>query len=88
MKGALAGAFTSWLALIALHAVASNGGSGRISELAGDVDRFVKRALDPAVPAIPDLRAGAAAAAMTPAQAAATGYVTPSAPNPFAQRPL
>lgn len=54
----LRGVMTAWLGLIALQAVVSKGGSGRISELMGDVDRLLQRALDPTVPAIPDLRNG------------------------------
>jgi hypothetical protein len=57
-RGALRGALSAWLGLIALHAVVSKGGSGRIVEALGDVDRLLQRALDPSVPAIPDLRNG------------------------------
>jgi hypothetical protein len=56
--GALRGAMTAWLGLIALHAVGTAGGAGRIAELARDVATFIDRALDPTIPAIPDLRAG------------------------------
>lgn len=56
MRGALAAAFSTWLALVALQAVATRGSAGRISELAGDIDAIVERVLDPTVPAIPDLR--------------------------------
>lgn len=73
-KHALRGAVTAWMALIVLNAVGSAGGSGRLSSLLGDVDRMVKRALSPDVPAIPDRRGGGAAGTssyITPAQAAA-----------------
>lgn len=55
MSRALGSAFTMWLALIALHAVATKG-SGRIAELLGDVNSIVERVLDADVAAIPDLR--------------------------------
>jgi hypothetical protein len=61
-RGALRGAMTAWLGLIALQAVSTTGGSGRISALFGDVNRLVERALDPKVPAIPDRRTAAPAA--------------------------
>ena len=69
---ALRGAVTAWMALIVLGAVGTAGGSGRLAGLFGDVDRLVKRALDPNVPAIPDRRAGANSthSYITPAQAA------------------
>lgn len=56
--GALRGAMSAWLGLIALHALSTAGGSNRVTELAGDVATFIDRALDPTIPAIPDLRAG------------------------------
>jgi hypothetical protein len=56
--GALRGALSAWLGLIALQAVSTKGGSGRIVELANSVSSFVDRALDPTIPAIPDLRSG------------------------------
>lgn len=65
-RGALRGAATAWLALIALQAVGTSGGSGRIAALLGDVNRLVERALDPRVPAIPDRRAHAAGPAAAP----------------------
>lgn len=49
------GMVTAWLGLIVLQAVAA-GGSGKVAGFFGDVDRLVKRALDPSVPAIPDRR--------------------------------
>jgi hypothetical protein len=48
---------TAWLALIALQTVSSRG-SGRVAGAFADVNRLVKRALDPSVPAIPDRRTG------------------------------
>jgi hypothetical protein len=53
---ALRGAVTAWLSLIALQAIGTQGGSGRIASFFGDVDNLVKRALDPTVPAIRDRR--------------------------------
>jgi hypothetical protein len=48
--------FTTWLALIALQALSGSGASGRVAEAFRDVNSLIERALDPAVPAIPDLR--------------------------------
>lgn len=48
--------FTTWLALIALQALATKGASGRVGEFFADIDRLLERALDPTVPAVPDLR--------------------------------
>jgi hypothetical protein len=58
--GALRGAVTAWLGLAALYAVADPryDGSSRLIELANGVANFIDRALNPNVPAIPDLRAG------------------------------
>ena len=72
-KHALRGAVTAWLALIALQAVSSRGGSGRVASFFGDVDGLVQRALSPDVPAIPDRRGGRndTSSYITPAQAAA-----------------
>lgn len=53
---AVRGAVSAWLALIALQAIGTSGGSGRIAALFNDVDKLVKRALDPNVPAIRDRR--------------------------------
>ena len=55
--GAVRGLMTAWLGLIALHTLADKG-SGRVGEFLGDVDRLLQRALDPTIPAIPDLRNG------------------------------
>jgi hypothetical protein len=62
-RGALRGAFAAWLGLIALHAVSTRGGSGRVTEFFGDVNGLVSRVLDPDIPAIPDRRTGTATAA-------------------------
>lgn len=59
MGHALRGAVTAWLALIALQAVVSQGGSGKIAGLFTDLDALLQRAFDPSVPAIPDRRNGA-----------------------------
>ena len=54
MKGTLGWMFTTWLALIALQTLSTQGASGRVSSLFADVNSLVQRALDPNVPAIPD----------------------------------
>jgi hypothetical protein len=54
MGHGLRGAVTAWLALIVLQTVGTQGGSGRLVSLFGDLDTLVKRALDPGTPAIPD----------------------------------
>lgn len=54
-RGVISGA----LALIALQAiVGSDEAAGRVGGMLAGVARLVRRGLDPAVPAIPDLRAG------------------------------
>lgn len=59
MKRGLTAAFTTWLALVALQTLASSSfAPARVKSLFQDVDSIVERALDPSVPAIPDLRAG------------------------------
>lgn len=55
---ALRGAMVAWLGLIALQAVGTAGGSGRLAELFAAANQLVHRALDPTVPAIPDLAHG------------------------------
>lgn len=57
---ALRGMVTAWLGLVALQAVSTKGGSGRVASLFSDVDKLVQRAFDPNVPAIPNRSAGAA----------------------------
>jgi len=56
MKSTATWMFTTWLALIALQAVVSKAGSGRIGSLFADANNVLNRALDPNVPAIPDHR--------------------------------
>jgi hypothetical protein len=56
VKGTLGWMFTTWLALIALQTLSTTGASGRVASLFTDVNSVVQRALDPAVPAIPDRR--------------------------------
>jgi len=72
-RHALRGAVTAWMALIVLNAVGTAGGSGRLASAFADVDRLIKRALSPDVPAIPDRRGGRndTSSYITPAQAAA-----------------
>jgi hypothetical protein len=82
-RGALRGAATAWLGLIALQVVTSGEGSGRLSEVFVWVNSLVTRALDPDVAAIPDLSSGEAwgptAAAAAPAAAPSAGAIaTPS----------
>jgi len=81
-RHALQGAVTAWLALIALSAIGSKGGSGRVASLFADVDGLVQRALSPNVPAIPDRRGAAAGGSsyLTPAQAAAAAKAAAGAP--------
>lgn len=58
MRGhAVRGMVTAWLGLIVLQTVGSTG-SGRVAGAFADINRLVKRALDPSVPAIPDRRTG------------------------------
>lgn len=54
IRGVVAGV----LALIALQVITSRGGSKNVTGLFGTAGSMVKRALDPSVPAIPDLRKG------------------------------
>lgn len=56
--GTARAAASAVLGLVALQAVGSRGGSGRIAELFNDANTILERVLDPAVPAIPDLRVG------------------------------
>lgn len=82
----LRGVMSAWLGLIALQTIASSGGSGRITSFFTDVDRLVKRALDPTVPAIPDRRAKPVAGGygpifnMTPEQLADVAKAVGNAP--------
>lgn len=54
--GTLSWAFSAVLGLVALQALTSRQGSGRVGQMFGDVNRLVERVLDPTVPAIPDRR--------------------------------
>lgn len=54
------------LSLIALQALVSTGGSGRVASLLADVNRLVVRVLDPTVPAIPDRSNGTSSADSIP----------------------
>lgn len=58
-RGGLRGAATAALGLIALQALVSKGGTGRVATLLDDVNGLVERMLDPSVPAIPDRSTGA-----------------------------
>lgn len=80
-SGALRGVLTAWLSLIALQAVGSSGGSGRVGDAFRDLNGIVGRVLDPAVPAIPDRRAGATtgtATSTTPASRTKTPLPAPA----------
>lgn len=68
--------FTTWLALIALQALGTKGAGGRVGEFFADADRLLERALDPTVPAIPDLRT-TAKAPKAPKTAATAPDTTP-----------
>lgn len=74
--GALRGVMTAWLGLIALQSLSKAEASNRVTELAGNVATFIDRALDPTIPAIPDLRAGETWGTGAPAQ-----IVSPSGPS-------
>lgn len=84
MNHAFRGAVTAWLALIALQAVSTKGGSGRVASLFQDINRLVGRALDPTVPAIPDLRTGSwgQVTSTTPYSRPADMPVPAPSPNP------
>jgi hypothetical protein len=69
---------TAWLGLIVLQTVSTTG-SGRVAGAFADVNRLVKRALDPKVPAIPDRRDGAA----SPAPDAVANGAAAAARPPF-----
>jgi hypothetical protein len=58
--GTVRGIFAGFLGLVALHAVGTKGGSGRVASAFADVAGLIERVLDADVPAIPDRRAGAA----------------------------
>ena len=80
-RHALRGALTAWMALIVLNTVGSAGGSGKVASLFGDVDRLVKRALSPDVPAIPDRhgKTSGGSSYITPAQAQAAAKASAGA---------
>lgn len=78
MKSGLSWAFTTWLALIALQAIGTRGGSGRIASAFADLDQLLTRALDPNVPAIPDRRSGAATTTTSTSTTATGAALSPS----------
>jgi hypothetical protein len=86
VKGALGGAVAAWLGLIALQAIGSTGGSGRVAEFLTGANTALEHLLDPAVPAIPDRRTGArnsvatGGAVTTPAAAASPPRIPVPAP--------
>lgn len=85
-RGALRGAMSAALGLIALQAVSSKKGSGRISGLLTDVNGLVLRVLDPTVPAIPDRRQPRSGQPATGSAPAATAP-TPRLPTPVPVNP-
>jgi hypothetical protein len=84
--GSVRGVFAGFLGLVALHAVGSRGGSGRIAEAFGDVAGVIERVLNPTVPAIPDKRSGAASATNGPNSTSSAAAVTRMFPNVEEQR--
>lgn len=75
--GATRGVFAGFLGLIALQALGSNGGSGRVASAFADLSGLIERVLDPDVPAIPDRRAGAAIQPGNTVRNAAAAAVSP-----------
>jgi hypothetical protein len=76
-RHALRGAVSAWLGLILLRTIGENG-SGPIADLLADLDAMVQRALDPAVPAIPDRRTSAeGTAVVTPGGTPTGGHIDP-----------
>ena len=61
--GTVRGMAAGFLGLIALQAVGTRGGSGRVAEAFSDVAGLIERVMSPEVPAIPDRRAGGDTAA-------------------------
>jgi hypothetical protein len=57
--GTFSWAVSAWLSLIALQALTSPSAPSRVSGLFTGAQSFVERALNPTVPAIPDLRTSA-----------------------------
>jgi hypothetical protein len=77
-RHAFRGALTAWMTLIVLQTVSTAGGSGKVAGLFDDVNNLVKRALDPAVPAIPDRRTGSqGTAVVTPGGTPTGGHIDP-----------
>lgn len=84
MSGGWRGLFGAWLALAALQAIgSSSAATGRVGGALSGVAGLVRRALDPTVPAIPDLRPGrdrnAPADLSSPPPAPAPAVSTPPA---------
>lgn len=88
MAGTMRAAAGSVLGLVALQAVSTRGGSGRVAEAFRDINTMVDRLLDPNVPAIPNLAGGEqwGTTARVPASSggSTSGRVpVPAAPAPF-----
>lgn len=59
--GTVGWAFSAWLSLIALQALTGPSAPGRVSGIFAGAQKAVDRALNPNLPAIPDLRTRATA---------------------------
>jgi hypothetical protein len=93
-RGAFTGAAGAALGLIVLQVATTREGSGKVAGVLTAVDSLVKRAKDPAVPAIPDRSNGAPAPYVNPGVASPyipEGFIGPvqpgSVPIPPAVRP-
>jgi hypothetical protein len=76
---------TACLGLVALQAVSTRGGSGRVASLLTDINGVVERVLDPKVPAIPDRSVAAGAARSVAAGNAGPAQAMPVNPAAAAQ---
>ncbi|MDO8107146.1 hypothetical protein Q6348_08045 [Isoptericola sp. b441] len=74
---ALTSALTAGLGLIALQAIVSRGGSGRVGQAFAGLQSVINRALDPTVPAVPDRRTTTSTPTVTP-----SSFTGPSLPAP------
>jgi hypothetical protein len=79
--GSVRGVFAGFLGLVALHAVGSRGGSGRVGDAFADVAGVIERVMNPTVPAIPDRRAGAPAAPVAKADTKTPRLPIPAPPK-------
>lgn len=72
--------FVTWLGLIALQTLVTEGSSSRLGKLFSDLDSVLERALDPTVPAIPDLRSSTPAPSTPAPSVPTTGLPEPADP--------